>query len=369
MQKLLLSGADLAQYGVWAEIESTALLSAYLNRPERWFAHHMRYTLSVVYRIVFGQRIQRRTREMEAFVFGGAEFVASIHASFVDFFPWVARVFPQFMWRGGWQDMGERHRQMYQIGWKPFKKAVEGGRAPRSWTRDVLLAKDTGYTGSDEDAMYLSTSVVGAGADNPRKVLNTFVMAALQYPHVLTAARTEIDGVYRNGADMRLPRMEDMESMPYVCAILKELMRWRPSVPLIPPHQLTEDLEFDGYLFTKGTIFVINAVALSQECEHPDEFKPERWINDNVYNASQEHWSFGGGRRICVGYRVAQQLLFIALAKLIYCFDFEAVSFETLLIDNLSNSTIGWSIGRPQSEPSKIRQTISSEGQSQKRGI
>ncbi|KAH6679189.1 cytochrome P450 [Halenospora varia] len=324
MQRLLLSSSDLAQYGAWAELESTALLAAYLQRPERWFAHHTRYTLSVVYRIVFGQRVRRRTREVEAFVFAAAEFVASIHASAVDFFPWVAKVFPEYMWRGGWKDMGERHRRIYQAWWRLVKEAVEGGTAPQSWTRDVLLAKETGYTGSDEDAMYLSTSVVGAGADNPRKVLNTFVMAALLYPDVLMRARAAVDGVCGKGADMRLPKIEDMESMPYVCAVLKEVMRWRPSVPLIPPHQLTQDLEFEGYFFPKGTIFVINAIALGQECEHPDEFRPERWIDDDVCNVSQGHWSFGGGRRICVGFRVAQQLLFIALARLIYCFDYEA---------------------------------------------
>jgi hypothetical protein len=105
MQKLLFSSADLAQYSTWAELESTALLAAYLQRPEHWFAHHTRYTLSVVYRIVFGQRVRRRTPEIKAFVFAAAEFAAIVFASSVDFFPWIATVFPEFMWCGKWKEV------------------------------------------------------------------------------------------------------------------------------------------------------------------------------------------------------------------------------------------------------------------------
>jgi cytochrome P450 len=227
---------------------------------------------------------------------------------------------------GSGRRFGERHRKIYQAWWKPVQEAVEKGTAPPRRTRDVLLSQETKYTGSDEDAMYLSTSVVGAGADNPRKVLNTFVMAALRYPDVLTKARAEVDIVCGKGVDLRLPRIKDVESMPYVCAVLKELIRWRPSVPLLPPHQLTQDPAFEGYFFPKGTAFVVNYVAVGHKCEYPEEFRPERWIDDDVHNFTKGHWSFSGGRRVCVGYKVAQQLLFIALARLIYCFDYEAVS-------------------------------------------
>ncbi|KAI2781522.1 cytochrome P450 [Daldinia loculata] len=103
--------------------------------------------------------------------------------------------------------------------------------------------------------------------------------------------------------------------------MIKEVLRWRPTVPVIPPHQLTEDLDFDGYRIPAGTSFLINSIALSNEFEDPNEFQPERWIDGSESNATANFWGFGGGRRICVGWKVAQQALFLAFARLIYCFD------------------------------------------------
>ena len=37
-------------------------------------------------------------------------------------------------------------------------------------------------------------------------------------------------------------------------------------------------------------------------------------------------WVFGGGRRVCVGYKLAQTQLFVAFARLLYCFDYAPVS-------------------------------------------
>ena len=42
-------------------------------------------------------------------------------------------------------------------------------------------------------------------------------------------------------------------------------------------------------------------------------------------------WQFGGGRRVFVGYRVAQMELFVAVARLVAGFDIMAVSFPSSL--------------------------------------
>lgn len=320
----LLNGSCLKTYGEWQELESAHLLAAYLYRPEKWYAHHFRYAASVINKIVFGHRLLKSTPELNTFLHAGLEFVHSMHVSLVDFFPWASRL-PEILWRGKWKRMGEAHYNVYLSWWKPVKQALADGTAPPSFTRDVLLHKSTGYTGTDEDAMYLATSIVGGGSDNPRKTLNTFVMAALCHEDSFKRARQEIDALCGVEAE-RLPYMSDMEQLPFIHAMIKELIRWRPPVLMIPPHELTEDLNFEGYTFPKGTNFILNPIALCNECEQPAEFKPERWLDDQVLNITQGcHWQFGGGRRICVGYRVAQQGLFIALARLIYCFDYTPV--------------------------------------------
>lgn len=56
-----------------------------------------------------------------------------------------------------------------------------------------------------------------------------FVLAMVLYPDVQKCAQAEIDSVIGND---RLPLFEDRESLPYVDAIVREVLRWEPSVPL-----------------------------------------------------------------------------------------------------------------------------------------
>jgi cytochrome P450 len=79
--------------------------------------------------------------------------------------------------------------------------------------------------------------------------------------------------------------MTDMEQMPYICALMKEVLRWRPIFPFTPDHVLTSDMEFEGYNFPASVGFVINGIAVCNECEDPDTFKPERWLDGHEADA------------------------------------------------------------------------------------
>lgn len=49
------------------------------------------------------------------------------------------------------------------------------------------------------------------------------------YPETQCLAQAEVDRVV--GTD-RLPGIEDISSLPYMNAVIKEAMRWHPSLPL-----------------------------------------------------------------------------------------------------------------------------------------
>lgn len=49
------------------------------------------------------------------------------------------------------------------------------------------------------------------------------------YPEVQRAAHAEIDAVL---GDSRLPDFSDEDKLPYVGAVLKEVLRWHPVAPL-----------------------------------------------------------------------------------------------------------------------------------------
>ena len=67
----------------------------------------------------------------------------------------------------------------------------------------------------------------------------SFLVAALLRPEIQVMAQEELDAVTRRE---RLPTFEDRPKLPFVDAICKEVVRWRPVVPLgelLPSTHLT----------------------------------------------------------------------------------------------------------------------------------
>lgn len=56
-----------------------------------------------------------------------------------------------------------------------------------------------------------------------------FFVAALVRPEIQAIAQEELDAVTKRE---RLPTFEDRPRLPYVDAISKEMIRWRPVAPL-----------------------------------------------------------------------------------------------------------------------------------------
>ncbi|KAH6670723.1 cytochrome P450 [Halenospora varia] len=319
----LLSGSNLRTYGDWYESESIRLLSAYLKTPKKWFSHHYKYSTSVLYKLVLGEPFSKTKEELDEFQQVTMEFVFSTLRHWVDFFPLFAQLPKNLQfWAPRWRKMGAFHRSVFLKWWTPVAAAVDAGTASPSFTRDTLLNPDTRYLGNREEAMYLATSVMAAGGDNTRMVMNTFMMAMISYPEAQRRLQSELDACCGDGKRLRLPTLADMPSLPYCAAMVKEVLRWRPTVPVVPQHQLTVPLEYEGYYFPPGTDFMVNNVALQYpEWDDLGVFRPDRWIDGgNEMNLTHKFWGFGGGRRICVGYRVAHQSLFVSFARLAYCF-------------------------------------------------
>ncbi|KAH6866147.1 cytochrome P450, partial [Coprinopsis sp. MPI-PUGE-AT-0042] len=70
----------------------------------------------------------------------------------------------------------------------------------------------------------------------------------VMHPEVQLKAYAEIGRVV--GHD-RLPGLNDLEHLPYIRAILKELARWHVVTPFTIPHLSREDDEYKGYSIPK----------------------------------------------------------------------------------------------------------------------
>jgi cytochrome P450 len=84
-------------------------------------------------------------------------------------------------------------------------------------------------------------------------------------------------------------------------AVVNETLRVRPVVPIVV-RMLTEDLQVGQYLLPAGTRVVPSIYLTNRNprvYEHPDEFRPERFLEESPETFS---WiPFGGGIRRCIG--------------------------------------------------------------------
>ena len=87
--------------------------------------------------------------------------------------------------------------------------------------------------------------------------------------------------------------------MPYIVAVIKETLRWRPNMTASGvPRSLIEDDTYRDFVFEKGTVFVYNHFAISHnedEFRQNDVFLPERFLNDDLQELLKGHLGFGTG--------------------------------------------------------------------------
>lgn len=87
-------------------------------------------------------------------------------------------------------------------------------------------------------------------------VLTSAILGLLLYPETQKKAQAELDRVIGRN---KSPEIRDLKSLPYINAIVKESMRWKPAVPVGIPHRLMEDDVFDGMFIPSGSVVIGNA--------------------------------------------------------------------------------------------------------------
>jgi cytochrome P450 len=81
-----------------------------------------------------------------------------------------------------------------------------------------------------------------------------FIALVLRNGHVQERAYQEIIGVV---GTHRLPQLEDRKALPYVNAIIQEVQRFHPVVPLVA-HGNTEEDHYNGWRIPKKTWVIAN---------------------------------------------------------------------------------------------------------------
>lgn len=122
---------------------------------------------------------------------------------------------------------------------------------------------------------------------------------------------------------------DDVNSLKYFKAIVKEIFRLHPGTPMLVARETIRKSFIEGYDVLPKTLVYINAWAIGRDpCSWKDanEFMPERFLENystDFKGYDFELIPFGAGRRICPGMNFGVANMELALANLLYTFDWE----------------------------------------------
>ncbi|RDK42759.1 cytochrome P450, partial [Aspergillus phoenicis ATCC 13157] len=125
-------------------------------------------------------------------------------------------------------------------------------------------------------------------------------------------AQEELDRVIGTN----LPTTEDRTHVPYINAVIKEVLRWNPVTPLGVAHASTKEDVYEGYRIPKDATMVPNIWAFLHDPKvysDPMTFNPERFLTTESYQAEHDphNLAYGFGRRICPGRGFADSTIFL----------------------------------------------------------
>jgi hypothetical protein len=123
------------------------------------------------------------------------------------------------------------------------KEVVDEVRARRQQGKkrdaliDRILERQESLGLTEHQVDLLAGVIIDGGSDTTTSLLRNFMVAVTCFHGALKAAQAEIDSVMDSS---RSPVWADRARLPYVNALVKEVLRWRPAGGLIPPHMAAE---------------------------------------------------------------------------------------------------------------------------------
>ncbi|KAI0701013.1 cytochrome P450 [Cerioporus squamosus] len=221
--------------------------------------------------------------------------------------------------------------------------------------RDVMSilvrenAKESGESRMSHDEIVAQMrTIMLAGQETTSNTLSWALLELAKQPHIQTRLRAEVHAMERTirergDADFTVA---DFEAMPYLQAVLKEILRFYPAVPHLFRQSLRDDVlplskpvtTRSGNVVTEipiraGLRVILSVCAYNREKdvwgEDAHTFNPERWLDSTkgkrgtsvgVYS---NLLTFAGGVRACIGWRFAIYELQAFLTELVSNFQFE----------------------------------------------
>ncbi|KAJ7290617.1 cytochrome P450 [Mycena rebaudengoi] len=310
-------------------VAAHALLRRLLSNPDGFLSHLRQMVGEVIVSVAYGIDVLPVNDPYVALAEEAAESAngAAVPGRFlVDSIP-ILKYVPEWFPGADFKRIAREGRLLSQaireIPFAETKRRMASGDAKSCFAENALREIESGDNYYQESTVQnVAAMMYAAGADTTTAVLCTFILAMLANPNAQKKAQQEIDSVVGRG---HFPDFGDKQELPYVAALVKEVLRWRNATPFGAPHFLEVEDVYRGYRIPAKSVVFANVWAISHEertYSDPDAFKPERFLNGKFDDPIRDVQSaFGFGRRICPGRHVAASSIWITVVSILAMFD------------------------------------------------
>lgn len=330
------------QYRPRAIRGARVLIQRLLETPDDFMMHLRHMAGSLIIGVAYGLEVKPKddpyveTAEKALHAMAMAGNAGSFLVDYIPILKYIPAWFPGASFQRKAQEWRKATTAMVEAPFAAVKKAMLDGSATPSIILTLLRdmeEKDNNNVALEKLYSGVAAAAYTGGSDTTVSALGSFFLAMMLNSEVQTKAQQALDDVV--GRE-RLPDFSDEASLPYISAIVWEVLRWQPVTPLAVPHRLTHEDEYNGYRIPAGSIVVGNAWAMLHDERHfpePSVFKPERFLlSDGRLNESMRDLvmpAFGFGRRICPGKSLAYASLWASVSSVLCTFDVVKPTDET----------------------------------------
>lgn len=329
------------------ELETHRFLRRILENPEDLQDHIRKTAGAIILNISHGYHVKEHNDPFVANADTATDqFSRSTEpgAFLVDVLPALRHV-PDWFPGAGWKQTAKQWNadleRMADMPHEFVKQQMAAGTALPSFTSGYLEQQPTPT--QEKHLKWAAASLYSGGADTTVSAIYTFFLAMTLYPDTQKKAQQELVSIV--GTD-RIPTYSDRANLPYVDALVQEVLRWNPVTPLGVPHRLTENDIHDGYLIPSGSIVIPNIWQFThdeQNYKDPMTFNPDRFIASKSQNPEQDPRTliFGFGRRVCPGLNLADASIFISCAMALALFDITKKVENGVVVEPVNDYTSG----------------------------
>ncbi|CAG7679457.1 unnamed protein product [Allacma fusca] len=285
-------------------------------------------TINALWSFLVGERFEHSDPKIKHLVKCASDYLSmdGIAAKLGYFVTVAAKLFPDFtgltkQLKGGFSVYGFIDQE-----WKKGCSSRVPGQ-PRNYKEAWMDKFETASTNSSfhPSRNYFPATlgdILLAAVETTAATIDWAVIYLAMNPEHQKKLQDELDSVVGN---RDLLALDDRPQLPYMEAVIHEVLRISSLGAFGLLHYTTEDCQFQGFSIPDKTCIIGNLYAVHHDpeiWESPQVFRPERFLDEsNALINTEKIVPFSTGKRYCIGESIARDELFLFIANIFYKFN------------------------------------------------